>query len=239
MTISALCIALTAVVGIAIADAVPFERLDINNSVLLIVDEQVGLYHVARDFDPTLFYNNILAHSAIGNIFDIPVIMTTSAQEGPNGPLPREILEMYPNAPLIRRNGEVNAWDNAEFREAVRATNRTQMIVGGIVTDVCTSFLSLSLRAEGYSVWANVEASGTTTELLRDTANLRMHAAGVQLVSWFAIVMDLMRDWRNPPGTAGMLPVIEKYFPAYAFIAKSHGAAVQNGTIIDGEQQLL
>jgi hypothetical protein len=44
---------------------------------------------------------------------------------------------MYPHAPLIKRNGEVDAWDNAEFRAAVRATNRTQMIMAGIVTDVC------------------------------------------------------------------------------------------------------
>jgi len=56
---------------------------------------------------------------------------------GPNGPLPKEIIEMYPNAPLIRRNGEVNAWDNPDFRKAVEATGRKQVILGGIVTEVC------------------------------------------------------------------------------------------------------
>lgn len=52
---------------------------------------------------------------------------------------------MYPNAPLIQRQGEVNAWDNAEFRDAIRATNKSQVIMAGIVTDVCesTPFLSL------------------------------------------------------------------------------------------------
>lgn len=187
---------------------------------------------MVRDFDPTIFSNNMLAHSAIGKIFNIPVIMTTSAETGPNGPLPDEILDMYPDAPIIQRNGEINAWDNPEFRDAVRATNRTQFIIGGIVTDVCTSFLALSLRAEGYSVWANVEASGTTNVLARDTANLRMQAAGVQLVSWFAIVADLLRDWRNPPGAAGLFPEIEKYFPVYGFVKKAHEAAVKNGTIV-------
>lgn len=56
---------------------------------------------------------------------------------GPNGVLPQEILEMYPDAPLIKREGEVNAWDNEDFRNAIKATNRTQIIVAGIVTDVC------------------------------------------------------------------------------------------------------
>jgi nicotinamidase-related amidase len=79
----------------------------------------------------------MIAHSAVGKLFDIPVIMTTSAQQGPNGPLPKEILDMYPDAPLIRRQGEVDAWDNVEFKAAVRAANKSQIIMAGIVTDVC------------------------------------------------------------------------------------------------------
>jgi len=90
--------------------------------------------------------------------------MTTSAQSGPNGLIPQEILDLHPKAPLIERQGEIDAWDNAEFRAAVKATNRTQIIIAGIVTDVCTAFLARSLRAEGYSVWADIEASGTTTK---------------------------------------------------------------------------
>jgi hypothetical protein len=65
--------------------------------------------------------------------------MSTSIFKGPNGPLPREILEMHPKAPLIKRNGEVNAWDNAEFREAVKATGKKHVILAGIVTDVRTN----------------------------------------------------------------------------------------------------
>lgn len=49
---------------------------------------------------------------------------------------------MYPDAPLIQRQGEVNAWDNAEFRDAIRATNKSQIIMAGIVTDVCEYTLS-------------------------------------------------------------------------------------------------
>jgi hypothetical protein len=132
-----------------------------------------------------------------------------------------------------------SAWDNAEFREAVKATNKTQIIVAGIVTDVCTAFLALSLRAEGYSVFANVEGSGTTTQLIRDTANSRMERAGVQLVSLFSIVCDLMRDWRNTPGAAEVLPYLDRYLPVYGMLARGHAAAIENGTIIPGEGGLV
>lgn len=50
--------------------------------ILLIVDHQVGLFDLARDFDSDLFYRNMIAHAAIGKLFDIPVIMTTSFQTG-------------------------------------------------------------------------------------------------------------------------------------------------------------
>lgn len=107
--------------------------------MLLILDLQVGLYHLARDFDPTLYKNNIMAYSELARQFNLPVVMTTSAQAGPNGPLPGEILAMHPNAPLIKRQGEVDAWDNPDVRAAIRATGKNQIIVAGLVTDVCES----------------------------------------------------------------------------------------------------
>lgn len=45
---------------------------------------------------------------------------------------------MHPNAPFIKRNGEVNAWDNEDFKKAVRASGKKQIILAGIVTDVRT-----------------------------------------------------------------------------------------------------
>lgn len=102
-----------------------------------------------------------------------------------------------------------------------------------------TTFLALSLRAAGYSVWANVEASGTNTPLIRDVSNSRMQAAGVQLVSLFSIVCDLMRDWRNTPGSPEVLPFLDKYYPIYSYVARAHLAAIENGTVVAGESGLV
>ncbi|KAH8178582.1 isochorismatase family protein [Sarocladium implicatum] len=214
-----------------------FERLDKDDALLLVVDHQIGLYQLVNDFEPALYRHNMIAHAAIGQVFDIPVILTTSAEEGPNGRLPVEIAEMYPDAPIIRRHGEVNAWDNPDFRAAVRAAKKSQIILAGIVTDVCTTFLALSLREEGYSVFANVEASGTTTALVRDTANDRMAQAGVQMVSFFSIVMDLMRDWRHTPGAKELLPFLDKWFPANSYVARAHLDAQQRGEIQPGQNE--
>lgn len=110
---------------------------------------------------------------------------------------------------------------------------------GALTTSTGTTFCALSLRENGYSVWANVEASGTTTEFIRDVSNDRMANAGVQLVSLFSIVCDLMRDWRNTPGIVEVLPFLAQYYPVYGRLAAAHGAAVLNGTIQPGQEALL
>jgi len=215
-----------------------YKRLNNTNAALLVIDHQVGLFQLARDFEPNQFKLNIFAHAAIGQLFGLPVVLTTSAETGPNGPLPREIREIYPNAPLIQRQGEVDAWDNVDFRNAVIATGKTQFIIAGITTDVCATFLALSLRQAGYDIWVNTDASGTFDERTAADAKMRMNNAGVQVVSNFAIVSELVRDWRNTPGASTVLPYFDEYLASYGFLARAHKAAVLNGTLFPGEAAL-
>lgn len=212
-----------------------FERIDKNDAALLIVDHQAGLCHLARDFQADHFRNNILAHAAMGKVFNLPTVITSSAETGPNGPVPKEILEMHPDAPYVKRNGEVNAWDNEEFRKAVDATGKKQVIVAGITTDVCVTFVALSLLEAGYTVFVNSDASGTFDVKTATEANDRMRHAGVHVLSQFAVATDLMRDWRNTPGAPEMLPFFDKYLSAYAFVARGHRAAVLEGGLLPGQ----
>lgn len=131
------------------------------------------------------------------------------------------------------------------------------MILAGITTDVCPSplvspsgtypltsykigtlYLALSLRAEGYTVFANTEASGTFSKDLAADANRRMENSGVILMGMFSVVMDLMRDWRNTPGSATVLPFLDTYLPAYGYIARAHEGAVKTGELAPGEDGL-
>ena len=53
---------------------------------------------------------------------------------------------MHPTAPYIKRNGEVNAWDNLDFRAAVEATGKKQVVLAGITTDVSTALPALLIQ---------------------------------------------------------------------------------------------
>ncbi|KAB8231350.1 putative isochorismatase family hydrolase [Aspergillus alliaceus] len=219
--------------------ALAWNRLDKDNAALLVIDHQVGLAQLVRDYSTNDFRNNMLGHAAVGKAFNLPTVLTTSSDTGPNGLLLKEIRDMHPNATLVQRQGEVNAWDNEEFRAAVRATGKKQLIIGGIVTEVCTAFLALSLIDEGYEVFANTEASGTFDHRLAEDANRRMEKAGVTLMGLFGIVTDLMRDWRHTPGLPELLPMLDKYQFAYGLVARHHAGAIENGTLAPIESTLI
>ena len=175
----------------------PYVRLDKNNAAVLLVDHQAGLLSLVRDIDPDRFKNNVLALADSAKYFKLPTILTTSFEDGPNGPLVPELKEAFPEAPYIARPGQINAWDNTDFVKAVKATGRKQLIIAGVVTEVCVAFPALSALEEGFEVFVVTDASGTFNELTRQSAWDRMTAAGAQLMTWFGVACELHRDWRN------------------------------------------
>ncbi|MCC5826681.1 isochorismate family cysteine hydrolase YcaC [Alkalimonas sp.] len=197
----------------------PYVRLDKNNAAVLLVDHQTGLLSLVRDIDPDKFKNNVLALADLAAYFNLPTILTTSFENGPNGPLVPELKETFPDAPFIARPGQINAWDNEEFVAAIKATGKKQLIIAGVVTEVCVAFPTLSALAEGYDVFVVTDASGTFNELTRDSAWQRMSDAGAQLMTWFGVACELHRDWRNDVKGLGQL--FSNHIPDYRNLINS------------------
>lgn len=191
----------------------PYVRLDRNNAVVLLVDHQAGLLSLVRDIDPDRMKNNVLALADAAKFFKLPTILTTSFETGPNGPLMPELKQMFPDAPYIARPGQINAWDNEDFVKAIKATGKKQIIIAGVVTEVCVAFPALSAIEEGFEVFVVADASGTFNEMTRDAAWDRMSAAGVQMMTWFGMACELHRDWRND--IEGLAALCSNHLPDY------------------------
>lgn len=204
----------------------PYVRLDKNNAAVLLVDHQAGLLSLVRDIEPDKFRNNVLALADLAKYFELPTILTTSFENGPNGPLMTELKETFPDAPYIARPGQINAWDNEEFVKAVKATGKKQLIIAGVVTEVCVAFPVLSALAEGFDVFVITDASGTFDEVTRYAAWDRMSAAGAQLMTWFGAAGELHRDWRND--VQGLGALFPKHIPDYRNLMNSYSTATKN-----------
>jgi nicotinamidase-related amidase len=84
-----------------------YVRLDKENAAVLLVDHQTGLLSLVRDIDPDKFKNNVLALADLANYFNLPTILTTSFEDGPNGPLVPELKALFPDSPYIARPGQI------------------------------------------------------------------------------------------------------------------------------------
>lgn len=202
--------------------AFTYNRLDKDDVALLLVDHQAGLLSLVRDFSPDDFKNNVLALADIAKFFDIPTILTTSFEDGPNGPMVPELKEKFSDAPYFARPGQINCWDNEDFVAAVKATGKKQLLIAGVVTEVCVAFPALSALEEGYEVFVVTDASGTFNQVTRDAAWNRMSNAGAQLVNWFAVAGELHRDWRND--IEGFGGILASHLPQYANLMQSYNA---------------
>jgi nicotinamidase-related amidase len=197
-----------------------YRRLSKDDAVVLLVDHQSGLICMVQDFSPGEFKNNVLALADVAKFFKLPTILTTSFENGPNGPLVPELKQMFPDAPFIARPGQINAWDNEDFVQAVKQTGRKQLIIAGVVTDVCVAFPALSAVEAGYDVFVVTDASGTFNPAVREAAWTRMAHAGVQLMNWFSVACELHRDWRND--IEGLGNLLSNRIPAYRNLITSY-----------------
>ena len=175
------------------------ETLTTENAVLAMIDHQTGLLVSCRDQDLHLMTENIKGLCALAKTVNMPTVTTASMPEGPNGPIMPEITDIL-GEQVIERAGEINAWKSPEFKQAIEKTGRKKIIMAGIVTDVCLMFPAISAVAEGYDVYAVVDASGTWNKSVADAAIHRMTQAGVKVATWASVLAEVMDDWRSDHG---------------------------------------
>lgn len=199
-----------------------YVRLSKDDAVCLLVDHQAGLFSLVQDIEPVQFRNNVLALAAIAKYFELPTILTTSFEQGPNGPIMPELKTMFPDAPFVARPGQINAWDNEDFVKAVKKTGKKQLIIAGIVTEVCVAYPALAAIEAGYEVFVVTDASGTFNAIARDGAWSRMTAHGAQLLNFFSVACELQRDWRNNP--EGLAKLFADSIPSYNNLIVSYTA---------------
>ncbi len=195
------------------------ERLTPDNAVIAMLDHQTGLLVNCRDQDSTVMKANILGLCKMAKVLNLPAVVTASVPEGPNGPVMPEITEILA-VDVIERQGEINAWDSAEFLEAIKKTGRKKIIMAGIVTEVCLMFPAISAVAEGYDVYAVIDASGTWNKTVQDAAMHRMTQAGVKVSTWVSVLAEIMNDWRSPKGNE-LGQVLGGHLTSYGWVMNS------------------
>lgn len=158
---------------------------------------------------------NTLALAKTAKILNLPVILTSSQEENVQGELMPELKEILPEAfeSRIKRAGIVNAWNDSNFKAAVEATGRKNLIMAGVTTDVCLVFPSISARREGYQVQAVMDASGSPFDISEDMSRRRMERENVVLTATNTLIAELAQDWSKPEGTQLLQVLFQDVLP--------------------------
>jgi len=152
--------------------------------------------------------NNTIALARIAGVFDLPVVASTSASRVYSGPMFPALQAALPGSVAIERRN-MNLWEDEAARTAVKATGRRRLLVSGLLTEGCVSFLALSALADGFDVYVVADACGGATEQGHALALTRMTAAGAQVTSWLQALLELQRDWTRHQTYDGARAIVE------------------------------
>jgi len=174
-----------------------------DDSALVLIDYQTELLEAIRSetgADLVELHARWLAKTA--KAFDMPIVLSTvGVGGGVFGPTQPAVLAELPDVEPIDRS-TMNAFENQAFRDAVAATGRKRLIIGGLHTEVCLALATVEALKNGYDAMFVTDAVGGRSQVMHRTAIERLTAAGAVPNSALAVVCELFRDWAGPLGDA-------------------------------------
>jgi nicotinamidase-related amidase len=199
--------------------------IDPNDAVMLLIDHQSGLFQLVRDIDQPTLRSHVTALAKIARLAKVPTFTTASVPDGPNGPLIPEIHEANPEAVYIPRTGQINAWDNPAWVEAIEKTGRKTLLIAGTLTSACMAFPTLSALVAGYKVFCIVDASGNWSQMATDLTIARITQAGAVPIDTFAVVGELMSTWNRPDAMDFAQVMVDHVLPPFRALMESYDKA--------------
>ena len=166
---------------------------------LVLIDYQNEMFEVIRsETSADLVELNVRLLAKTAKALDMPIVLSTvGVGYGFNGPtLPAILAELEGIEPLDRSS--MNAFEDEAFREAVAATGRKRLILGGLHTEICLSFATVQALKDGYEVMYVTDAVGGRSHVAHRTGIERLAHAGAVPSTALAVNTELFRDWASP-----------------------------------------
>jgi nicotinamidase-related amidase len=191
------------------------ELLTPQNCQMIFIDHQPQMAFGVQSIDRQTLKNNVVGLAKAAKIFNIPTIITTVETQSFSGHTYPELLDVFPNAPLLERTS-MNSWDDRKVRDALARNDRKKIVVSGLWTEVCNCTFALSAMLEGdYEIYMVADASGGTSLEAHNYAMDRMVQAGVVPMTWQQVLLEWQRDWAKKETYNETIALVQKHSGAY------------------------
>jgi len=191
------------------------ELLTPHNCQLIFIDHQPQMAFGVQSFDRQTLKNNVVALAKAAKAFNIPTTITTVETEGFSGHTYPELLDVFPEAPLLERTS-MNSWDDQKVRDALAENRRRKVVVSGLWTEVCNCTFALSAIQEGdYEIYMVADASGGTSVEAHKYAMDRMVQVGVVPMTWQQVLLEWQRDWARKETYEQTIAIVQEHSGSY------------------------
>jgi nicotinamidase-related amidase len=173
------------------------QRFTRDNTAVLLIDHQVGLFTGVRDINVNELKHNVVGLARAAQALDLPIVPVTTARDSMWGPTIPELIEALGDVDILDRS-TVNAWDDQRFVDKVKDTGRDHLILAGLSFEVCASLPAISARDEGFQPVVALDACGTFSHHKREAGLARLTTLGIEVSDYATLMVEIMADNAHP-----------------------------------------
>src|SRR5437762_6117863 len=171
------------------------------------------LFGVAS-MDRASLINNVTLLAKSAKEFNVPAVLTAVETEGFSGYVWPMLLDVFPGQPVVERTS-MNSRDSMEFRKAIEATGKKNIVMTGLWTEVCVTWPTIEMLGAGYNVYVVEDCCGATSRAAQEAALSRMVQAGAVRHTTIAALLEFQRDWKSKEHYNALMGILKQQGGAY------------------------
>jgi nicotinamidase-related amidase len=184
------------------------------DSAIVFIDQQPQMLFGASNMDRAMLINNVTLIAKAAKEFKVPAILTSVETESFSGYVWPQLLDVFPGQPVIERTS-MNSWDSMEFRKAIEATGRKNILMTGLWTEVCITWPTIEMLGAGYNIYVVEDCCGATSLAAHEAALSRMVQAGAVRVTTIPAILEWQRDWAKREHYDALMGLLKQQAGAY------------------------
>jgi nicotinamidase-related amidase len=184
------------------------------DSAVVFIDHQPQMTFGVASIDRATLINNVTMLARVAKEYEVPAVLTAVETESFSGYVWPQLLDVLPGQPVVERTS-MNSWDDAGFRKAIEATGRKNLLMTGLWTEVCVTWPTIEMIAEGYNIYVVEDCCGATSPAAQDAALSRMVQAGATRLTTIGALLEWQRDWKDHEHYDALMTILKQQAGAY------------------------
>jgi nicotinamidase-related amidase len=170
--------------------------LDVNDSLLLVVDMQSRLLAAMKPLLAKTALENSVKLLTAADLLKVPVLLTEQYPKG-LGDTTEAINAALPSFTQRFEKTAFSCCGNEAFNQALLASGCKQIIIIGQEAHVCVLQTAIELMAQGFQVYVVEDAVLSRHEQHKANALQRLQALGIAVTNHESVLFEWLRDAKH------------------------------------------